>query len=216
MKPNEYQCAICKGIFEKVLTDEEAKEQLLEEFGDYDVEDCDLVCDDCYNEHFGHNEIYKEDKTTKNVGEQKRSLRRLKTIYERFLNDDKYAEYKDAIKDIDYNHILEIENRIKDMNDDEYDNEYRYVTQALFDLYYNYFDIGMHKYLSNEFFTGMANVKDIPYGESINFETMEIDEKIKKCKEIEKDFWSLNKSYYNAWGNYNVFDKKDLKIDLKH
>lgn len=54
MKSNEYQCAICKGIFEKALTDEEAKEQLLNEFGDYNVEDCDLVCDDCYNEHFGH------------------------------------------------------------------------------------------------------------------------------------------------------------------
>ena len=50
MKTNEYECAVCHGIFEKALTDEEARKQFEEEFpGMPFVEDgCDLVCDDCY------------------------------------------------------------------------------------------------------------------------------------------------------------------------
>lgn len=47
-----YTCAICKGVFEQVLSDEEAKEQLKEEFPGFEPEDCDIVCDECYQEHF--------------------------------------------------------------------------------------------------------------------------------------------------------------------
>jgi len=50
MKDNEYQCAICKEVFEKEWSDEEALAELKENFGDISTEDCELVCDDCYNE----------------------------------------------------------------------------------------------------------------------------------------------------------------------
>jgi hypothetical protein len=53
MKGNEYKCAICKGIFEETLTEEEAVEQLNEEFPGFTPDECDIVCDDCYKKHFG-------------------------------------------------------------------------------------------------------------------------------------------------------------------
>ena len=44
-----YICAMCKGIFEKETPEEEAVDELHELFGpDVEVEDCDLVCDDCF------------------------------------------------------------------------------------------------------------------------------------------------------------------------
>lgn len=49
MEKNQFKCVMCKGIFNKGLTDSEAEKQLTEEFGkDWITEDCDLVCDDCY------------------------------------------------------------------------------------------------------------------------------------------------------------------------
>ena len=51
MKANEYKCSICKQVFEKGLTEEEAVKQLEEEFGScWKPEDCSLICDDCYKE----------------------------------------------------------------------------------------------------------------------------------------------------------------------
>lgn len=53
MKANEYRCAVCGNIYEKGLTEEEAVAQFKEEFGEnYQPEDCELVCDDCYNKIF--------------------------------------------------------------------------------------------------------------------------------------------------------------------
>jgi hypothetical protein len=49
MKPNEYKCAACGGVFEKGWSDEEALAELDATFG-VPVEDCALVCDDCYRE----------------------------------------------------------------------------------------------------------------------------------------------------------------------
>ena len=49
MKPNEYQCAVCNGVFEKGWSDEEAREELGENFPWCSVNDCELVCDDCYS-----------------------------------------------------------------------------------------------------------------------------------------------------------------------
>jgi hypothetical protein len=47
-----YTCAICKGTFDKGLTDAEAAEQYLKEFPltsrFIPVEQCDLVCRDCF------------------------------------------------------------------------------------------------------------------------------------------------------------------------
>lgn len=48
--PDKYQCAICSGIFTKGWSDEEADVELAQNFPNTSVEDCDLVCDDCYNE----------------------------------------------------------------------------------------------------------------------------------------------------------------------
>ena len=53
LKPNEYQCADCGGIFEKGRSDEEAKNEAKELFGieDEDIEqgnDVAIICDDCF------------------------------------------------------------------------------------------------------------------------------------------------------------------------
>lgn len=49
-----YKCAICRGIFSKAISDDEAAEALKDEFPGFDVEQCDVVCDDCYQQHFGN------------------------------------------------------------------------------------------------------------------------------------------------------------------
>ncbi len=49
IKDNEYLCAACGGIFEKGQTEEEAlKEKEANGWGAVPMEDCDVVCDDCY------------------------------------------------------------------------------------------------------------------------------------------------------------------------
>jgi hypothetical protein len=52
MKKNEYQCGICKDIFEKGWTDQEAEDELKKTFPGFDKTECDLVCDDCFKEHW--------------------------------------------------------------------------------------------------------------------------------------------------------------------
>lgn len=49
MKPNEYQCAMCGGIFEKAISDEQAAKEYIEAFGPVlAMDNYDVVCDDCY------------------------------------------------------------------------------------------------------------------------------------------------------------------------
>lgn len=52
LEENEYQCALCKGIFEKVRNEEWSEEKALKEmkdnFGDIPLEYRVLVCDDCW------------------------------------------------------------------------------------------------------------------------------------------------------------------------
>ena len=48
LKPNEYRCAICGNVYEKGQSEEEAHAELESNFPDVSVEDCDVVCDDCY------------------------------------------------------------------------------------------------------------------------------------------------------------------------
>lgn len=54
MKENEYECAICHGIFAKSRSDEEALEETKNVFGkDYSQENIDngdlaVICDDCW------------------------------------------------------------------------------------------------------------------------------------------------------------------------
>lgn len=45
---NTYECAVCHGVFEKGITDEEAMAESEELFGHYDEEDLGIVCDDCW------------------------------------------------------------------------------------------------------------------------------------------------------------------------
>ena len=48
----EYTCAMCKGVFKKGQSDEEAMAETRENFGDTKQEDCDIVCDGCYEQIF--------------------------------------------------------------------------------------------------------------------------------------------------------------------
>lgn len=48
MKNNEYQCALCGEVFEKIWTQEEAIEEFKNNFGKDDIEGCVELCDDCY------------------------------------------------------------------------------------------------------------------------------------------------------------------------
>ena len=52
MKLNEYECAMCHGVFGKGQSDEEAEKERKE--NGLENIPCDLVCDDCYK-------IYLED-----------------------------------------------------------------------------------------------------------------------------------------------------------
>jgi len=45
---DEYTCAICKGVFEKETPENEALAELKKFFGDVSPDDCDIVCDDCW------------------------------------------------------------------------------------------------------------------------------------------------------------------------
>lgn len=60
LKDNEYQCAKCKGIFEKGWSDEEAIKEAEEKFpiesGFEAAHEMDIVCDDCYKELIAINE----------------------------------------------------------------------------------------------------------------------------------------------------------------
>jgi hypothetical protein len=45
---NTYECAMCGETYEKTWSDEEAIAEMNQYFGDVPVEDCDVVCDDCF------------------------------------------------------------------------------------------------------------------------------------------------------------------------
>ena len=44
----EFKCAECKKTFYKALTDEESKLRSEAVFGEMDISNCDIVCDDCF------------------------------------------------------------------------------------------------------------------------------------------------------------------------
>ena len=48
LKPNQYKCAACHGVFDKGWSDEEAKAELGVNFPGMTTDDCGIVCDDCY------------------------------------------------------------------------------------------------------------------------------------------------------------------------
>ena len=43
-----YQCHVCKETFEEDWTEEEAEKELQENFPGFKKEECEVVCDDCY------------------------------------------------------------------------------------------------------------------------------------------------------------------------
>src|SRR5947209_5525203 len=49
LQANEYQCAMCEGVFAKDWTDEEAKAEYDEYFPNVHDDLTVTVCDDCYN-----------------------------------------------------------------------------------------------------------------------------------------------------------------------
>jgi uncharacterized protein with PIN domain len=48
LKKNEYRCAMCKEVFKKGVSDEEAIEEFHKDFPDILIEDTSLICDECY------------------------------------------------------------------------------------------------------------------------------------------------------------------------
>lgn len=48
LKANEYQCAHCYGVYEKIWSDEEANAEKDELFGDVPLSECAVICDDCF------------------------------------------------------------------------------------------------------------------------------------------------------------------------
>ena len=50
LQPNEYRCAACGGVFQHGRSDEEARAEAEELFGQSpDTHDMAVVCDDCFN-----------------------------------------------------------------------------------------------------------------------------------------------------------------------
>ena len=43
-----YTCAICKGTFYSDRPEEDALDELKENFGDIPVDECSALCEDCY------------------------------------------------------------------------------------------------------------------------------------------------------------------------
>jgi hypothetical protein len=49
----EFRCAACGGVFDKGWSDDEAAAELGRAFPGFTTDDCDLVCDDCYDRMIG-------------------------------------------------------------------------------------------------------------------------------------------------------------------
>jgi hypothetical protein len=72
----QFICAICKGTFNKGWSDEEARQERLEIFGNaFKDEDCVLVCDDCYVKPLSYKEL--RAKTRKDMADVYRHMRKL-------------------------------------------------------------------------------------------------------------------------------------------
>ena len=48
IKPNEYQCAMCQGVFEYGWSDDQSTTELSNNFPGFEKDDCAVICDDCY------------------------------------------------------------------------------------------------------------------------------------------------------------------------
>jgi fructose-1,6-bisphosphatase len=54
-KPNEsYKCVMCNNTYLKGRSDEEAYKECLDQFGlDPAIDECRIICDDCFIESYG-------------------------------------------------------------------------------------------------------------------------------------------------------------------
>ena len=50
MKYNEYKCAMCGNIYKKGWSEEDAIAEKNELFGNIPIEECDIICDDCFKQ----------------------------------------------------------------------------------------------------------------------------------------------------------------------
>lgn len=69
MKPGEYQCALCKGIFQSARSEQEAIAEKERDFGDLPMDRCVVVCDGCYREYMSpllHPDLYAAWKASRN------------------------------------------------------------------------------------------------------------------------------------------------------
>jgi hypothetical protein len=48
LKPNEYRCCFCGEVFEKGWSDQEAEDEMQENFGMRPSDEDGIACDDCY------------------------------------------------------------------------------------------------------------------------------------------------------------------------
>jgi hypothetical protein len=53
----QFTCAVCQGTFDKGWSDEEARQERTEIFGEWKDEDCVVVCDDCYVKPMSYEEV---------------------------------------------------------------------------------------------------------------------------------------------------------------
>lgn len=75
LEDNEYQCAICQGIYTKTLTDEETMQQFKEEFPLGIPDENTLICDDCYQKYYG-SEVQPMKEIIKKIDEMKMQAQR--------------------------------------------------------------------------------------------------------------------------------------------
>ena len=113
LKPNQFKCAMCGEIFEKALSDEEVLEEA--RLNDFDPDDCDLVCDDCYkiigSEYAFVGCNHKEDKVFKvSIApsvEKTPEVRKYLEQIEKELNDNADEILETIVKEILFGNIHE-------------------------------------------------------------------------------------------------------------
>lgn len=54
---NQFTCAVCQGTFNKGWTDEEARQERSEIFGEWKDEDCVIICNDCFVKRLSYEEL---------------------------------------------------------------------------------------------------------------------------------------------------------------
>ncbi len=60
MVNNTFTCAVCHCVFDNKGTEEDGDKELSEFFPDTPKEECDVVCDDCWEKLKPDHPIYKE------------------------------------------------------------------------------------------------------------------------------------------------------------